>query len=246
MPVEKHLKKIKMELNEIMDFLKEKGSEQTRKIYKNHGCPDNFYGVKVGDLKIIQKKVKKNHDLAMQLYATQNGDAMYLAGLISDPKKMTKQELQNWANNASWYMISEYAVAWTVAESNFALELSQEWISGDSNHHKCIGYATLGSYIALTPDEELDINFFKNEVEKIGKSIHDAENRVRYTMNGFVIAVGAYIKELYPLCKKIGEKIGKVEVSLGNTACKVPVIKPYLENIEAKGRLGKKRKSAKC
>ncbi|MGB0934289.1 MAG: DNA alkylation repair protein [Lishizhenia sp.] len=235
-----------MELQEIMTFLKEKGSEQTRKIYKNHGSPENFYGVKVSDLKTIQKKVKKKHDLAIQLFATGNGDAMYLAGLISEPKKMTKKELQNWADTSSWYMISEYAVAWTVAESDFALELGIEWINGDSNHLKCIGYATLGSYIAITQDEDLEIDFYKQEVEKIAKIIHSSENRVRYTMNGFVIAVGAYIQELYPLAKEVGEKIGKVDVSLGKTACKVPVIKPYLENIETRGRLGKKRKTAKC
>lgn len=235
-----------MEFEEIMTFLKEKGSEQTRKIYKNHGSPENFFGVKVSELKIVQKKVKKKHDLALQLYQTGNGDAMYLAGLISEPQKMSKTELQNWADNASWYMISEYAVAWTVAESDFALELSKEWINGDSNHLKCIGYAALGSYISITQDVDLDIDFFKKEVQKIGEIIHSSENRVRYTMNGFIIAVGAYLEELYPFCKEIGAKIGKVDVSLGNTACKVPEIKPYLENIEAKGRLGKKRKTAKC
>jgi 3-methyladenine DNA glycosylase AlkD len=38
------------------------------------------FGVKIGDLKVIQKKVKKDHQLAMELFDTGIYDAMYLAG----------------------------------------------------------------------------------------------------------------------------------------------------------------------
>ena len=51
----------------------------------------DFFGVKVGDMKVIQKKIKHDHNLALELFDTRNADAMYFAGLISEPQKMSKQ-----------------------------------------------------------------------------------------------------------------------------------------------------------
>jgi hypothetical protein len=45
---------------------------------------------------------------------------------------------------------------------------------------------------------------------------------------------------------KIAEKIGKVNVEMGGTACKVPLATDYIQNLIDKGRVGKKRKMARC
>lgn len=106
-----------MTFDEIMKYLADHGSEQTKKIFLRHGAKEPFFGVKVGDLKPIQKKIKKDYELSKKLFDTGNSDAMYLAGLIADETQMTKVDLEHWANNAYWYMISEYTVAWIAAES---------------------------------------------------------------------------------------------------------------------------------
>ncbi len=63
------------------------GSEQTKKVFMRHGAREPFFGVKVGDMKKIVKRVKKNHELSLALYDTGNGDAMYLAGLMPTKRK---------------------------------------------------------------------------------------------------------------------------------------------------------------
>ena len=94
----------------------------------NHGAKEPFFGVKVQHLKTILKKTKKNHDLSLQLYETGNSDAMYLAALMADENKMTKEHLENWVSNAYWSYLNEYAVPWIASESHFGLELAQRWI----------------------------------------------------------------------------------------------------------------------
>lgn len=79
-----------MTIKEIMTELQSKGSESIKKILLKHGVKEPFFGVKVEYLKPIQKKIKMDYQLAKDLYATGNADAMYLAGLIADDKKMTK------------------------------------------------------------------------------------------------------------------------------------------------------------
>lgn len=235
-----------MELNEVMAYLESKGSEQTRKIYTNHGASGHFFGVRVADLKPIEKKEKRNQALALGLYATGNPDAQYLAGLIADPAAFSREELTEWARQAGWYMVSEYAVAWNVAESAYCVSLCMEWIdSGEEKLQEC-AWASLGAYLGITANESIDIPLMHSLLERVRKEIHSAPNRVRYTMNGFVIALGAAIPDLTAACKAAGDNIGKVEVYLGKTACKVPEIRSYIEKMEEKGRIGVKKKTAKC
>ena len=53
-----------MKFSEVMSYLESKGNEQTCKTFARHGAPENMFGVKVGDIKPILKKIKINHDLA--------------------------------------------------------------------------------------------------------------------------------------------------------------------------------------
>ncbi len=235
-----------MHLKEVMDYLESKGSEQTRKIYIKHGAQEPFFGVKVGDMKPIEKKEKNNHKLALELYATKNGDAQYLAGLIANPNEFKKVDLMLWAREATWYMVSEYAVAWNLAENDNCLEVALEFIQSDDPKLQVVGWSGMSSFLLIKNSEGLNVNVVEELLEKAENELHGAANRVRYCMNGFIIAAGGAFPELTEKCKEIGDRIGKVEVNLGETTCKVPVIRPYIENMEKRGRIGKKKPKAKC
>ena len=235
-----------MTANEVIRELEGYGNETTKRIFINHGAREPFFGVKVQDLKKIVKKIKKDYRLSLELYDTGNSDAMYLAGLIANEKAMTKQDLQKWVKGAYWYMISDYTVPWIAAESNFGKELATEWIESDQEFIASAGWATLSNLVSLKPDNELDIENISALLDRVEMEIHSAQNRVRYTMNGFVIAVGSYVKELTNKAIFIGGKIGKVDVDMGGTACKVPLAPEYIQKVIDRGSYGKKRKVARC
>lgn len=233
-----------MTFDEIMLFLEEHGSEQYRKILQNHGITSKMYGVKVADMKKVQKKVKKNYELSMKLFDTGIYDAKYLAGLIADEKAMTKEDLQHWMQSAGSNGISIYTVAWIAAESDYGNELAREWIESEVEDIAAGGYSTYSSLIATKPNEELDIDEIRRLLDHVANVIHEERNKVRYQMNSFVISVGGYIDELTDKAIKCGELIGKVNVNMGNTACKVPSIVSYIEKMKKKGV--KKKKQARC
>ncbi len=233
-----------MKTAEIIEELKSSGSPAIKKVFVNHGAREPFYGVKIEDLKKIGKKIKGNHEIAMELYDTGISDAMYLAGLVADGKKMSKQELEKWAENASWHMISEYTVAWVASESAFAQELADKWIESDSEKIASSGWSTQASIVATTADEKLNLKHIKSLLDKVAKTIHRSPDRVKYTMNGFVISVGGYVTELSKYAQEIARKIGEVKVNMGNTACNVPSAFEYIEKMKARGV--KKRKTARC
>ena len=108
-----------MTTNEILKELEEYGNEQTKKTLLKHGAKEPFYGVKVQDLKKILKKTKKNHELSLELYATGNYDAMYLAGLMADENQISKEQLETWLDKAYWSYLCEYTVPWIAAETEY-------------------------------------------------------------------------------------------------------------------------------
>ncbi|MBL0051512.1 MAG: DNA alkylation repair protein [Bacteroidetes bacterium] len=235
-----------MTTKEILAELKSLGSESIKKVLMKHGAREPFYGVKVEDLKKIQKKIKMDYQLALELYDTGISDAMYLAGLIADDKKMTKDNLNHWVKNAYWYMISEFTVPWVAAESNYGHELAMEWIKSDKENIASAGWATYSNLLALTPDDKLNKKEIVLLLKKVEKEIHKAQNRVKQAMNGFVISVGGYVPEFTEVAIESGKKIGAVTVDMNGTACKTPYSPDYIDKIIKRGSIGKKKKTVKC
>jgi len=235
-----------MNAAEIVAELRKLGKESQRKVLLNHGIQEPLFGVSVEDLKKIQKRIKKDYQLALDLYDTGIYDAMYLAGLIADDAKMTKRDLQRWIDTTMHTPLCGSAVAWVAAGSPHGRELALKWIESKKEYVATAGWSTLVSLVAITDDEQLDLAELKQLLQRVANSIHTAPNEVRYVMNSFVIALGTYVQPLSDLALKTAEKIGPVSVDRGNTSCKVPFAPDYIRKVQARGAIGKKRKSAKC
>ena len=235
-----------MTAQEIVEELRPLGKDSYKKVLLNHGIKEPIFGVKIEEMKKIQKRIKKDYQLALDLFNTGIYDAMYLAGLIADDLKMTKKDLRHWAENASCAMLCEYTVAWVAAESNHGREMALEWIESAKEKVAASGWATLSSLVAIKDDSALDLAELKQLLDRVGKSIHQQPNRVRYAMNGFVIAVGSFVKSLTDHALKTAAKMGPVTVDVGDTDCKVPSATEYIQKVKTRGAIGKKRKTAKC
>jgi 3-methyladenine DNA glycosylase AlkD len=235
-----------MTVNEIMEELQKMGSAQTKKTYLNHGALEPLFGVKVGDLKTIVKKVKKNHELSLELYQTNNSDAMYLAGLIADETKITVNDLQKWVKKAYWYYLSEFSVPWVASETTFGFELGLQWIKSDKENIAAAGWATLSGYASVNQDKNLDIKKYSKLLDIVNKKIHNSPNRVQYCMNNYVIAIGSYIQELTNKAKQTAEKIGIITIDMKGTACKTPNALDYIKKVEDANKIGNKKKTARC
>ncbi|MEP6749156.1 MAG: DNA alkylation repair protein [Bacteroidota bacterium] len=235
-----------MTVKEIMTTLAAKGSDSIKKILLKHGVKEPFFGVKVEELKKIQKVVNKDYQLAKDLYATGNADAMYLAGLIADDEKMTKKDLNDWVRKAHSDNISGYTVPWVAAESNHGYALGLEWIDSKEPNIAAAGWNTLSNVIALKPDTALDLEQIKKLLARIEEEIHTAPNRIRQCMNAFIIAAGSHIASLTDKATASAKKIGTVTVDMNGTACKVPSAVEYIQKVKDKNAIGKKKKTVKC
>ena len=230
----------------ILKELKALGSEGTAKTLKRHGAQDPCYGVKVGDLQKIRKRIKTDYQLALDLYDSGVYDAMYLAGLIADDAKMTKDNLRKWAKGAYGASLAGSTVPWVATGSPHGPALAQEWIDSKEERIAALGWRTLTSIMSVVADEDLDISMLKKQLRHVAKVIHKSPNEVGEAMNGFVIGAGIFVVPLHDLPLELAEKIGGVTVDHGDTACKTPFAPDYIRKVVKMGRVGKKKKTAKC
>jgi hypothetical protein len=230
-----------MTAKEILAELKPLGRDSYKKVLFNHGVKEPCFGVRIADMRPIQKRIKMDYQLALDLYDTGNYDAMYLAGLIADDARMTKKDLQRWVKNSYGF-----TVPWVAAGSPHGWELALEWIDSKTDRIAAAGWGTLASLVSIREDKHLDLAALKRLLERARKTIHRQSDEARYQMNGFVIAVGAYVKSLTDTALQAAEEISPVTVDMGNTSCQVPFAPDYIRKVQKRGAIGKKRKSAKC
>lgn len=232
----------------VLAELKRAADEQTKKTYIRHGAPpDKVYGVKIGNMKPIAKRIRGEQQLGLDLYETGNRDAMYLAGLIVDGSKLTRTALDRWVTQSRGYAgISESTVVWVAAEHPDALAIARRWMRSKDETTAAAGWCLYAGCLALLPDEALDLGEIRRLMDEAVENVHEAPNRVRYQMNGFVISVGCHVAPLLAVAREAARRIGPVEVDMGDTACRTPLASEYIAKAERMGRVGRKRKTLKC
>ena len=235
-----------MSLKEVMSELAAKGSESTKRIFLKHGAKEPFFGVKVADLKVIAKKLKDEQALALELFATGTGDAQYLAGMIVDGAKMTLVQVQSWADKAAWRMISGTIVPWVVSEHPDGFTLAREWIDSSKERLAISGWHSLGAVVTVHPDDRLPVKELGALLDRVAKTLPASPDRVRQAMNYFVIACGTYVAPLGDKAIATARKLGKVEVDVGDTDCRIPEAESYIIKSRRGATIAPKRKTVRC
>lgn len=229
-----------------MKELEARASASTKKTLMRHGAPEPIYGVRIGDMKPLLKRIKGDQDLALQLYATGVSDAMYLAGLVADGGKMTLAQLDRWAREATWHMISGCTVPWVAAEHPDAVAIATKWMDSPKESIAEAGWSTMSSVVATVPDEKLPIPQLAALLERVVKTIGTSANRVRHAMNSFVICCGTYVGPLADQAMDAARRMGKVDVDVGDTACQVQDAVSYIVKCRRGAAVAPKRKTTKC
>ncbi|CAM3884448.1 MULTISPECIES: DNA alkylation repair protein [Bacillus cereus group] len=215
-----------MLLEEVMQQLEEYGTEQNRKIFKNHGAKEPLFGVSFANLKLLKKKIKKDHDLAILLWETKNMDAMTLATMILDPKKVTTAQLNKWVQEVDYYCLMDVLMN-AICTSPIAIERMEEWTKSDDEWIGRAGWSLLAN-IAIK-NKTLQDDFFSPYLEEIKVNIHNEKNRKKEAMNSALIAIGIRNEDLEQTAIEIAREIGKVKVDHGATSCKTPDAEAYIK-----------------
>src|SRR5688572_22809139 len=105
-----------MTLNETLKQLKALGNEKVRAQNAKSGAGDNQYGVSLGDIRTLAKKIKKDHALALALWDNGNVDAQFLSALVIDPKKLSAKEMDRMVRSISFVRVADWLNSYVVRQ----------------------------------------------------------------------------------------------------------------------------------
>ncbi len=230
----------------VMQELEALGKERTKKIYTSNGAHEPLFGVATGAMKPLAKKIKKNQPLAEQLYATGNYDAMYFAGVIADPVIMTEADFERWIDGAYFYMLSDYVVAVTLAETEFAQAVADKWIASGEELRMSAGWSCYCWLLGNRPDAEFNTSKMDSMLEQVKNTIHDSPDRTKSAMNNFIYTAATSYLPMHEKAVEIAKAVGPVEIR-GDKKKKSILLasESILKEVE-RGRLGFKRKYVRC
>jgi 3-methyladenine DNA glycosylase AlkD len=214
--------------NVILTEMEKLGTEQARKTYKRHGVNNSALGVSYSDLGKFQKKLKINHDIALDLWDTGIHDAQILALMIADPQKADSATLDKGVKTLTNYVITD-AFTTYVSKTPFARQKAEAWIKSDHEWTSASGWDILGT-LAYN-DASLPDSYFEPYLAIIERDLKIAKNRTRHSMNNALIAIGARNPNLQPNAVATAKRIAKVVVDHGLTNCKTPDAIAYMQKM---------------
>jgi len=223
-----------MLVEQVMQELQAFGTEQNRKVYQRHGAGDNLYGVSFANLEVLRKRIKVDHALALQLWASGNHDARVLATKIADPTQMDLETINTWAADLGNSIITDSFVS-LLAKTPSARSLAEAWVD---NPDEWLGRAGwhLVAQLAMN-DPALPDAYFDPYLDKITRQIHQRKNRTREGMHNALIAIGIRDDALESKAIAVAKQIGPVDIDHGDTNCKTPDPIPYIYKARARQKV---------
>ncbi len=197
-----------MSFEEVFAQLEAWGSENTRKIYARMGAGDNQFGVTLGNLRALAKKLKTDHALALQLWATGNADAMILATMLMAPAQLSIKQIEGMVKPLTYYRLIDELVDNVLVKTAFADELRVRWMDSPREMIGRAGWNLLVARILSGGTGGLD---FDALLAKIEVEILSAPKRKQDAMNHCLVEIGVHFPEFTQKCIALGERLGRFD-----------------------------------
>ncbi|MES2418166.1 MAG: DNA alkylation repair protein [Bacteroidota bacterium] len=213
-----------MTLEETLKQLEILGEEKMRAQNLKRGARSNQFGVKMGDIRVLAKKIKIDHLLALALWKTENVEARLLATLIIQPNKLTKEELSRMVQSEKFTQVADWLHAYVIKVYPDKEALRKEWMSSKNKDIMLsrAGWGLTAGRVTRDP-EGLDLRALLDRIEA---EMPLAAPEIQWTMNSTLAQIGINHPEYRPRALSIGENLGiyrDYPVSKGCTSPFAPI-----------------------
>lgn len=171
-----------------------------REVNERHG---DDHGVNLGKLRAIAKRLKTQHELALELWATDDTAARLLALLICRPKSFSRDELDAMLREARAPKVHDWLVNYVVKKHPDAEALRLAWLGDADAVVASAGWALTSDRVVKRP-EGLDL---ASVLDTIEAEMRDAPDRLQWEMNTTLAQIGIAHPEHRARALAIGERL---------------------------------------
>lgn len=211
-----------MKLKDALAKLKSLGNETVRARNARDGAGDKQFGVQMGDIRKLAKSIKTDHALGLELWATGNLDARFLALLIIKPESLSSKELEAMVKSAQFGWLADWLNAYVVKQHADKEALRLKWMKTKDSWAARAGWNLTAERVARSP-EGLDLTALLGRIEK---EMAKAPAETQWTMNSCLAQIGIHFPAHRKRAIAIGEALGVYRdypVSRGCTSPFAPI-----------------------
>jgi len=177
---------------------------------------------KLGDLRIIAKDIKKDHDLAMELWSSGEYMARQLAILIMDKKLLTQALIDRLDKEIGTHdqeeqnQLIDWLMANQLSKDKKAVSLMESWEDSPSALQRRIFwyYQARLRWVGQAPPSNSEYL-----LAAIEKRIEHEKPEVQWAMNFTAAQIGIFQPEYRSRCISLGERTGLYRDEVVNRGC---------------------------
>lgn len=221
-----------MTLKEALEQLQALGNAKVRAQNAKSGAGDDQFGVKLGDIRALAKKIRTDHPLALSLWESGNVDAQFLATLLIEPTKLTAKEMDRMVRSLTFVRVADWLIAYVVRQHPDKEALRREWMASKDRWAARAEWDLTAERVAKSP-EGLDLLALLTRIES---ELAGADPEAQWTMNNTLAAIGIHFPEHRKRAVAIGEKLGIYRDYTVSKGCTSPFAPIWIEAIVSRKR----------
>lgn len=191
----------------------------------------NTENTKLGDLRIIAKDIKKDHELALELWSTESFFARQLAILIMDKKLLTQDKINQLDKDINNHLQQEklQLIDWLMAnqlvKDKKLLALIESWQNSDSTLQRRTFWYYQGRlrWVGQTPPPNSEVL-----LAFIEKNILKEKPEVQWAMNFTAAQIGIFQQEYRARCIDLGQRTGLYKEEMVTKNCTPNYLPDYI------------------
>ena len=185
-----------MTVPDILAWLERKGTKRNRDGMARYAIvAPKAYGVSVGDLRALGKKLGRDQKLAEALWKTGWYEARMLATFVADPARVTPALMDRWARDFDNWAICDTACFHLFDRTPHAFRKIRQWSSRREEFVKRAAFALLAS-VALHDKKGPDAPFLAT-LPLIERAAIDERNFVKKGVSWALRGVGRRSRTLH-------------------------------------------------
>jgi len=166
-------------------------------------------GASIPTLRTIAKELGKNHQLALNLWATGYADARILAAMVDEPKTLTAQQMDTWVRDFDSWDVCDQVCMNLFEKTPFAWKKIAEWSIREEEFVKRAAFALLACL--AWHDKHAPDHCFTDAFPTIKSGAVDERNYVKKAVNWALRNIGKRNLNLNKAALRLAEEIQQLD-----------------------------------
>lgn len=177
------------DVQSVIRSLERSGKKSVRDGMARYAIPsDRAFGISVGDLRLLAKRLGRSHTLAAELWESGWYEARMLATFVDEPSRVTPAQMDRWAKDFDNWAICDTACFHLFDRTPHAWRKVAQWATRREEFVKRAAFALLASL--TVHDKQADDEPFAQALLLVEQAADDERNFVKKAVNWALRSIG--------------------------------------------------------